>query len=102
LAATVIRTEIERLAELEERYAEQNTITSEEKGPGSASAVCTVSDDFKRVVYGSEQPTLSVGDLEKLMQEDPAFRNFRTKLSSALARLVDLPRVVLQTSHPVK
>jgi len=89
LAATIIRTEIDRL---EEKQAEQSSIISdpEEEGPG-----------FKRVVYGSRRPSLSVAQLGELMQGDNAFRNFRTKLGSALARLVELPRVVLQASYPV-
>jgi len=105
LAATVIRTEIERLAEAERRRQEKHALTVnelEEEGLERDRELPGVQDTFRRVVYGSRMPESSIEALERLQQNDMAFRNFRSKLGSAVTPLLNLPtRVTLPASHLV-
>jgi len=72
----------------------------EKSGFDQTQAVDTPSE-FKRVVYGSKRSPLPVEELGML--GDVAFQNFRTKLGSALTRLIpETPRVTLQGSHLVR
>jgi len=102
LAATVIRTEIERLAEMERNRQEHHaliTVDQIERDPETPE----IQDTFQRVVYGSRIPELSIEALERLQQDDIAFRNFRSKLGSAVTRLLNVPtRVILPASHLVR
>jgi hypothetical protein len=100
IAATVIRTDIERFAELEERKAEQQALIEEERSGFNQTQAVNIPSEFKRVVYGSRRPPLPVEELGKL--RDVAFQNFRTKLGSVLARRTEMPRVTLQGSHLVR
>jgi len=101
LAATVIRTEIERLAEAEKQKAEEQSQGGDElDSTPSMDHVST--SDFKRVVFGSRLPSLSIETLEGLRRDDLTFQKFRGKLGSTLTRLLDCPRVTLQASYAVR
>src|SRR6266545_5096994 len=107
LAATVIRTEIERLAEAEKQKAEEQSLRHEvgaggDKSDSILSTNQVSANDFNRVIFSSRLPSLSIETLEGLRHDDPAFQNFRGKLGSALTRLLDCPRVTLPASHEVR
>jgi hypothetical protein len=100
VAATVIRTDIDKLAALEEQRTERLAQIEEERSGFDQTPTIDAPSDFKRVVYGSRCPSLSIEELGKL--RDVAFQNFRTKLCSVLARLNEVPRVALKGSHLVR
>jgi hypothetical protein len=111
LAATVIRTEIERWKEAEEQEAEARALRDNETDPQGRSAQCdpdsvplTTGSDFERVDFGSRLPSLSIEELEILRRDDQIFQNFRSKLGSVLTRLLGRAnnnRVTLPSSHTV-
>jgi hypothetical protein len=104
LAATVIRTEIERLKEAEERDSEADLEERAIRDVDSDDGPVPQDSGFKRVVFGSRLLSLSIEALEVDRLDDPAFQNFRSKLGSALTRLLGRAnnnRVTLPPSHTV-
>ena len=128
--STMIRTAIDRLESLQARISAEKEDSDQDSQPGSTvqrTGIVTDSDNanlvthsqsesmpqsdeadpdstFQRIIYGSRRSDYSLSALADLYCDNTAFYNFRTKLNTAITRILNLPlnsRVTLPLTHEV-
>lgn len=85
LASTVIRNQIDAYDQAAERVEQQTQVeiftANSEQEQASTS-------EFKRIVFGSKQHSITLASMEELSTTDSAFQNIRTKINRALSRIL--------------
>ena len=98
LVSTMIRTDISIFDDAVEL---QNAADTPGPQDNEESDETDASESDPRIIHGSPLPLCTLAQLELDHSNDAAFRNARRKLSSALAALLNVPRVTLNAADTV-